>query len=100
MGFATLPFAVYCDDCQSKRNRGLRPGEGNIDEPSRHLWTLPEGMDESLESQDALMEPEERLVVHDQRPSGPEVGEFEQLSPTPTACRRGRPRKREPGEEA
>lgn len=87
-----LPFAAYCVDCQSKRNRQRRPGEGDIDEPSRHLWTLPEEMDESLEKQDALMAPEERLAVHDQRPSGPEVGEFEQLPPSPTARRRGRPR--------
>src|SRR6185437_50438 len=72
-----LPFAAYCVDCQSKRNHRLRPGEGYIDEPSRHLWTLPEEMDESLEKQDALMEPEERLSVRDRRPSGPEVGEFE-----------------------
>lgn len=95
-----LPFAAYCVDCQSKRNQRLRPGEGDIDEASRHLWTLPEEMDESLEKQDALIEPEERLVVHDQRPLGPEVGEFEQLPPAPTARRRGRIRKREPGEEA
>jgi len=87
-----LPFAAYCVDCQSKRNHRLRPGEGYIDEPSRHLWTLPEEMDESLEKQDALMEPEERLSVRDRRPSGPEVGEFEQLPPSPTARRRGRPR--------
>ena len=87
-----LPFAAYCVDCQSKRNRQRRPGEGSIDEPSRHLWNLPEEMDESLEKQDALMEPEERLVVRDQGPSGPEVGEFEQLPPSPTARRRGRPR--------
>lgn len=90
-----LPFAAYCVDCQSKRNHRYRPGEGHIDEPSRHLWTLPEGMDESLEKQDALMEPEERLSVRDQRPSGPEVGEFEQMPPSPTARRRGRARKKE-----
>jgi len=87
-----LPFAAYCVDCQSKRKHRLRPGEGDIDEPSRHLWTLPEEMDESLEKQDALMEPEERLSVRDRRPSGPEVGEFEQLPPSPMARRRGRPR--------
>jgi DnaK suppressor protein len=87
-----LPFAAYCVDCQSKRNHRLRPGEGYIDEPSRHLWTLPEEMDESLEKQDALKEPEERLSVHDRRPSGPEVGEFEELPSSPTARRRGKPR--------
>lgn len=87
-----LPFAAYCVDCQSKRNHRLRPGEGYIDKPSRHLWTLPEEMDESLEKQDALIEPEERLAVHDGRPSDPEVGEFEQLPPSPTVRRRGRAR--------
>jgi DnaK suppressor protein len=87
-----LPFAAYCVDCQSKRNHRLRQGEGSIDEPSRHLWNLPEEMDESLEKQDALIEPEERLAVRDQGPSGPEVGEFEQLPPSPTARRRGRAR--------
>ena len=87
-----LPFAAYCVDCQSKRNRQRQPGEGYIDEPSRHLWALPEEMDESLEKQDALIEPEERLTVRDRGPSGPELGEFEQLPPSPTARRRGRAR--------
>lgn len=90
-----LPFAAYCVDCQTKRNHRLRPGEGYIDEPSRSLWTLPEEMDESLEKSDALTGPDEQLMVRDRGPFGPEVGEFEQMPPTSTARRRGRPRKSE-----
>lgn len=94
-----LPFAAYCVDCQTKRNQRFRPGAGNVDEPSRHLWTIPEEMDESLERQDSLVEPEEQIIVHDREPFGPEIGEFEQLTPVATARRRGRPRKREQIEE-
>jgi len=94
-----LPFAGYCVDCQTKRNHKLRPGEGYIDEPSRHLWRIPEEMDESLEKQDSLAEPEEEIFVRDREPFGPEVGEFEQLPPAATARRRGRPRKQREVEE-
>jgi RNA polymerase-binding transcription factor len=94
-----LPFAAYCVDCQTKRNRGRAPGEGYIDEPSRHLWTLPEEMDESLDKQDTLAEPEEDIPVRDRQPFGPEIGDFEQLPPVPTARRRGRPRKRQQEQE-
>ncbi len=93
-----LPFAAYCVDCQTKRNHRLRPGEGYIDEPSRYVWTPPEEMDESLEKQDSLTGPEDEIAVRDREPFGPEVGEFEQLPPAPTARRRGRPRKREQSE--
>ncbi len=41
-----IPFAAYCIDCQKKRNERRRPGEGDIDEPSRHVWTPPEEMNE------------------------------------------------------
>ncbi len=44
-----VPFAAYCIDCQKKRNELRRPGEGHIDEPSRHVWTPPEGLKESVE---------------------------------------------------
>ena len=44
-----LPFAAYCIDCQKKRNEQRRPGEGDIDEPSRHVWTPPEELKESVE---------------------------------------------------
>jgi DnaK suppressor protein len=94
-----LPFAACCVSCHHARNRRVKPGEGTLDEPSRHLWTLPEEMDESLEKQDSLTEPEEALTVRDQGPFGPEVGEFEQLPPTPTASRRGGPKKEEPRED-
>jgi len=93
-----LPFAGYCVDCQAKRNRQLRPGEGSIDEPSRHLWAVPEEVDESMEKEEEVTQPEEQLAVHDQRPLGPEVGEFEQLPPVPTARRRGRVKRRDRGE--
>jgi DnaK suppressor protein len=89
-----LPFAAYCVDCQSKRNQGLRSGEGYVDEPARQLWTSPAETDESLEKQDALAEPGEELGVHDKGPFGPEVEESEQLPSTPTARRRGRPKKK------
>jgi len=45
-----LPFAAYCVDCQGKRNRARRLGEGTIDEPFAHQWDLPEGMTETTES--------------------------------------------------
>lgn len=41
-----VPFAAYCIDCQRKRNERRRPGEGEVDEPSRHVWTPPEEMNE------------------------------------------------------
>jgi RNA polymerase-binding protein DksA len=94
-----VPFTTCCVGCQQARNRRRRPGEGTVDEPSRHLWTLPEEMDESLERQDSLTEPEEAIIVHDQEPLGPELGEFQQLIPVATARRRGRLKKTEPRED-
>ncbi len=94
-----LPFAAYCVDCQTKRNRLRRVGEGSIDEPSRYRWSAPEEMDESLEKQDSLAAPEEQIIVRDEQPFGPEVGEFEQMVPVSTGRRRGRPKKREQTEE-
>jgi len=44
-----VPFAAYCIDCQKQRNERRRPGEGDIDEPSRHVWTPPEELKESVE---------------------------------------------------
>jgi RNA polymerase-binding transcription factor len=85
-----LPFAPYCIECEQKRNNSVRPGEGAIDEASSRLWTPPPEMDETLETQDSLTEPEENLVVHDKEPFGPEIGEFEQLPPVATSRRRGR----------
>jgi DnaK suppressor protein len=44
-----MPLAAYCIDCQKKLNERRHPGEGNIDEPSRHVWTPPEELKESVE---------------------------------------------------
>ena len=44
-----IPFAAYCIDCQKKRNERRRPGEGDIDEPSRNVWTPPEEMNEAAD---------------------------------------------------
>jgi RNA polymerase-binding protein DksA len=44
-----VPFAAYCIDCQKKRNQRRRPGEGDVDEPSRHVWTPPDELKESVE---------------------------------------------------
>jgi DnaK suppressor protein len=44
-----MPFAAYCIDCQKKRNARRRPGEGDIDEPSRNVWTPPEELRETVE---------------------------------------------------
>lgn len=90
-----VPFATYCVECQAKRSTPLRPGEGSIDEASSKHWEKPAELDESLEMQDALAEPEEQLFVHDQKPFGTEIGEFEQLPPVATARRRGRVKKRD-----
>ena len=89
-----LPFAAYCVGCQRKRDRSARTGEGFIDEASGKRWAIPTEMDESLETQDAIVEPEERLVVHDKEPFGSELGEFEQLAPVATARRRARIKQR------
>jgi|SRR5208337_1146184 len=44
-----VPFAAYCLDCQAKRNERRRPGEGDVDEPSRHVWTPPGELRESVD---------------------------------------------------
>ena len=44
-----VPFAAYCIDCQTKRNERRRPGEGDVDEPSRHVWTPPGELKESVD---------------------------------------------------
>ncbi len=36
-----VPLAAFCLDCENKRNDRKRPGEGDVDESSRHLWTPP-----------------------------------------------------------
>lgn len=95
-----LPFATCCVDCQEKRNHGERVGQGAVDESSRRFWQPPEEMDERFEKGDAMQSPEEGgVIVHEGKPGGAEVGEFEQLPPAPTARRRGRPRKKQTTEE-
>jgi len=44
-----VPFAAYCIDCQKQRNERRRPGEGDVDEPSRHVWTPPEELKGSVD---------------------------------------------------
>ncbi len=44
-----VPFAAYCIDRQKKRNERNRPGEGDIDEPSRKVSTPPEEMNEAAD---------------------------------------------------
>ena len=85
-----LPLAEYCINCERKRPDATASGEGSIDSASSKRWSVPKEMDESLETQDALVEPEERLSVRDGQPMGVELGEFEQLPPVATAGRRGR----------
>lgn len=41
-----MAHPAYCIDCQKKLNERSRPGEGNIDESSRHVWTSPEELKE------------------------------------------------------
>ena len=91
-----LPFAAYCVECQRKRNHARQPGQGWIDQESLRLWGRPSDNAEALERSDALLEPEERLSVHDKTAFGEELGEFEQLSPTATARRRGRIKRQKP----
>jgi len=90
-----LPFALYCVDCQQTNETGR--GRGTISESFLRRWELPEEMDESLERQDSMVEPEDELSIHRSNPFGPEEGEvLEPLSP-PTRGRaggRGRPRKK------
>ena len=41
-----MAHPAYCIECQKKLNERSRPGEGNIDESSRHVWTSPEELKE------------------------------------------------------
>ncbi len=92
-----LPFTTYCIACQRKRDDRGKASTDNLDEKAYRVWAVPAGMNEPLEQQDALVAPEERLVVHDQRPFGAELGEFEQSVPAPTMGRRGRIKPKPPG---
>lgn len=85
-----LPFAFYCFDCQEKSETGR--GRGTISESFMRRWEIPEEMDESLERQDSLAEPEDELIVHQSYAFGPEAGEVVEPRTPP---RRGRRRRRD-----
>jgi len=88
----SLPFAAYCVDCQRKRNKALRAGQGDIDEFFAKRWTpAVEPGDDNGSGEPAS---EDRLSVRDEKPFGAEVGEFEQMVPVATARRRGRIKQR------
>jgi RNA polymerase-binding transcription factor len=95
---AALPFAAYCVDCQKERRERVSAGEGAVDAPSLSRWKIPEELDESIEREDTLEQPEEKLAVRERTPFGPEAGEFQQLPPVPTARRRGTIKRRRESE--
>jgi DnaK suppressor protein len=84
-----LPFAIYCVDCQQSSEPGR--GRGTVSESFMRRWVIPEEMDESLERQDSLTEPEDVLIVHSGNAFGPEQGELvSQPSRPPRALGRRR----------
>ena len=85
-----LPFATRCVDCQRGQNR-VRRGEGGMIEPFGRRWDVPKEVDESSEAprDEGVRMPEEELVVHRERPFGPEEGELEK-PPSRTPRRRQR----------
>jgi RNA polymerase-binding transcription factor len=88
---AAVPFAVYCVDCQGKRNRGRRWGEGTMIEPYDRQWTPPEEMEEPSGREYRHTGPEDEVAIHYDSPFGPESGEAGE--PPAPKRRRGRPRK-------
>ena len=42
-------LAAFCLDCENKRNGRKRPGEGDVDEPSRHVWMPPGELRKSVD---------------------------------------------------
>jgi RNA polymerase-binding transcription factor DksA len=89
-----LPFAAYCVDCQTKRNRARRDwGEGTMIPPYDQQWTVPEEMEEPSEREYRTTGPEEEVSVRFQRPFGPE--EPKELAPARGKKRAGS-RKRRP----
>ena len=73
-----LPFATRCIDCQKGRER-TRRGEGGMNEPFGRQWEVPIEVDESTEaSRDEMARlPEEELIIHREKPLGPEEGQLE-----------------------
>ncbi|HYB90511.1 MAG TPA: TraR/DksA family transcriptional regulator [Candidatus Binataceae bacterium] len=90
----TVPFALNCIACQERRNHAARIGEGAMSRSFRRRWTMPLEMDESLEVQDTVMQPEEAVTLHAESPFGPEEGELEEAEMAAPRRRRGRPPKR------
>lgn len=85
-----LPFATRCVDCQRALNH-VRRGEGGMIEPFGCHWDVPKEVDESSDASrdDVVRMPEEELVIHGERPFGPEEGELEK-PPIRTPRRRRR----------
>ncbi len=85
-----LPFASYCVDCQTRRNRAKHGwSAGTMIPPYDRQWTLPEGMEEAGERghlATASREAEEDLTLLQAEPFGSEMA-------TAPRRRRGRPRK-------
>ena len=91
-----LPFAVYCVDCQQKRNRAKRGwSAGAMIPPYDHQWTVPEEMEEAGESEHLAtesVEAQEDMTLGQPEPFGPEEAER-----APGARkRRGRPPRKRP----
>jgi DnaK suppressor protein len=87
-----LPFSIYCVDCQHKRE--TERGPGRIIKEYATRWTVPQDLAEALEPQGTPTLPEEEIPVAVESSFGPEEGELEQMPPTTTVRRRGRPRNR------
>src|SRR5579885_151138 len=87
---AALPFASYCVECQTKRNRAKRGwGTGGTIPPYDQQWTLPEEMVEPGEAEHVstgVREMEEEIALSTGEPFGPRASR--------SGRRRGRPRKR------
>jgi hypothetical protein len=63
-----LPFAVYCVDCQQKRNRSSSGwGEGTMISPYDHQWTVPEEMEEPTEREYRNTDPEDNSPLIEER---------------------------------
>lgn len=84
-----LPFAIFCVDCQQKRE--TRRTVGSLGEPFAHRWVGPQETEESFDAQDPLTEAEDDLLVSNSS-FGPEEDEIEQAQQAEP--RRGRRRKR------
>jgi DnaK suppressor protein len=92
----TLPFVLYCVDCQRELNRARRRGEGSLSRSFGRRWETPLEMDESLERTDAMSQPEEETTIREGRPFGREEGTPDHGRMPRTGrglVRRGRPKR-------